>query len=304
MHDDRYKGCMATFVVIPARAAPWRYATSRRCTVNRPVHRVYDYKQVGKQLYSVNHAATPPRHHQWYTQGWVIGDRWSTDWRCTRPTRVNNTYIKIRALVLAPLCVPYTPTKEALKHVPCLIGSHRVACHPHVLYPQGQSHTWYNLHPQSSTAVTRCLLVAKHITDPEKIAWVTQTHARECRVRELNPGRCRQRRVRYHPATCFHSLHSLASPSSSVFHKVKVDRLPHGRPNIICSVPTTKYDERCQIIFPCIGSGQQYAHRQETIDITVLSPRGVCCESRTIQWEWTFTYSVLYFVKHYQPSCT
>ena len=27
--------------------------------------------------------------------------------------------------------------------------------------------------------------------------------------------------------------------------------------------------------FPCTGSGQQYAHRQETIDTTVLSPHGV-----------------------------
>jgi len=33
----------------------------------------------------------------------------------------------------------------------------------------------------------------------------------------------------------------------------------------------TKYDQRCQIIFPCIGSGQQYAHQQETIDTTVPS---------------------------------
>jgi len=37
----------------------------------------------------------------------------------------------------------------------------------------------------------------------------------------------------------------------------------------------TKYGQRCQIIFPCIGSGQQYAHRQETIDTTVPSPHGV-----------------------------
>jgi len=36
-----------------------------------------------------------------------------------------------------------TPTTEVLKHGPCLMGSHRVTCHLHVLYkPQGQSHTW------------------------------------------------------------------------------------------------------------------------------------------------------------------
>ena len=35
-----------------------------------------------------------------------------------------------------------------------------------------------------------------------------------------------------------------------------------------------KKSEYCQIFFPCTGSGQQYAHRQETIDTTVLSPHG------------------------------
>ena len=34
----------------------------------------------------------------------------------------------------------------------------------------------------------------------------------------------------------------------------------------------TKQSEYCQIFFQCTGSGQQYAHRQETIDTTVLSP--------------------------------
>ena len=56
-----------------------------------------------------------------------------------------------------------------------------------------------------------------------------------------------------------------------------------------CVMPRTLYDsshlahstmpwqksEYCQIFFPCTGSGQQYAHRQETIDTTVLSPHGV-----------------------------
>ena len=36
----------------------------------------------------------------------------------------------------------------------------------------------------------------------------------------------------------------------------------------------TKNSEYCQIFFPCTGSAQQYAHRQETIDTTVLSPHG------------------------------
>ena len=35
-----------------------------------------------------------------------------------------------------------------------------------------------------------------------------------------------------------------------------------------------KKSEYSQICFPCTGSGQQYAHRQETIDTTVLSPHG------------------------------
>lgn len=36
-----------------------------------------------------------------------------------------------------------------------------------------------------------------------------------------------------------------------------------------------KKREYRQIFFPCTGSGQQYAHRKETIDTTVLSPDGV-----------------------------
>ena len=36
-----------------------------------------------------------------------------------------------------------------------------------------------------------------------------------------------------------------------------------------------KKSEYWQIFFPCTGSGQQYAHRQETIDTTVLSPHGI-----------------------------
>jgi len=44
-------------------------------------------------------------------------------------------------------------------------------------------------------------------------------------------------------------------------------------------IATTKYDERCQIIFPCIGSGQQYAYRQQTINTTVPSPHEVTLQT-------------------------
>jgi len=56
-----------------------------------------------------------------------------------------------------------------------------------------------NLHPQSSTAVTHCLLIATHFTDPRKDDSLCQ--ARECH-RELNLGRWRQGRVCHHTATC------------------------------------------------------------------------------------------------------
>jgi len=81
-----------------------------------------------------------------------------------------------------------------------LMGSHWVTCHPHVLYPQGQSQLG-NLRPQSSAAVTQCLLIVAHFTDPRMDDSLCQ--ARECH-RELNPGRngWRQRRVCYHTATC------------------------------------------------------------------------------------------------------
>jgi len=55
----------------------------------------------------------------------------------------------------------------ALRYGTCLIGSHRTTCHPNVLYQQGHGHTWY-LHPQSSTAVTHCLIIATHFTDPRE----------------------------------------------------------------------------------------------------------------------------------------
>ena len=35
-----------------------------------------------------------------------------------------------------------------------------------------------------------------------------------------------------------------------------------------------KKSEYCQIFSPYTGSGQQYVHRQKTIDTTVLSPHG------------------------------
>jgi len=56
-----------------------------------------------------------------------------------------------------------------------------------------------NLHLQSSTAVTHCLLIATHFTNPRKDDSMCQ--AQECHW-ELNQVRWRQRRVRYHTATC------------------------------------------------------------------------------------------------------
>jgi len=56
-----------------------------------------------------------------------------------------------------------------------------------------------NLNPQTSTAVTHCLLFAIHFTDPQKDDSLCQ--ARACH-RELNSGSWRQRRVCCHTATC------------------------------------------------------------------------------------------------------
>jgi hypothetical protein len=48
------------------------------------------------------------------------------------------------------------------------------------------------IYSQSSTAVTHCILIATHFTDPERMVACIKL---ECRVQELNPGRWRQRRV-------------------------------------------------------------------------------------------------------------
>jgi len=69
----------------------------------------------------------------------------------------------------------------------------------HFILTRANRATPGNLHPQSSTAVTHCLPIATHFTDPRKNDSLCQ--ARECH-RELNPGRWRQRRVCYHTATC------------------------------------------------------------------------------------------------------
>jgi len=44
--------------------------------------------------------------------------------------------------------------------------SHIVTCHPHILYLYKGTATPGNLHPQSSKAVTHCLLITTHFTDP------------------------------------------------------------------------------------------------------------------------------------------
>jgi len=62
-----------------------------------------------------------------------------------------------------------TPTTEALKHYPRLMGSHRDTCHPHDLYIRARAEPHLaHLHSQFSTAVTNCLLVTTHFTDPER----------------------------------------------------------------------------------------------------------------------------------------
>jgi len=68
-----------------------------------------------------------------------------------------------------------------------------------VFYTRKGRTTSGNIHPQSSTAVIHCLLIATHFTDPRKDDSLCQ--ARECH-RELNPGRWRQKRVCYHTVTC------------------------------------------------------------------------------------------------------
>jgi len=47
----------------------------------------------------------------------------------------------------------------------------------------------YYIYSQSSTAVTHCVLVTSHVTDPEKDG--SLCHAREWLIRELNPCHCR-----------------------------------------------------------------------------------------------------------------
>jgi len=58
-----------------------------------------------------------------------------------------------------------TPTAEALKHGPCLMGSHRVTCHTFYTC-KGRAIPGY-LHPRSSTTVFHCLLVATYFTNPK-----------------------------------------------------------------------------------------------------------------------------------------
>jgi len=55
-----------------------------------------------------------------------------------------------------------------------LMGSHRVACHPHFYTRKGRA-TPGNLHPKFSTAVTHCLLIATHFTYPREGDSLCQT---------------------------------------------------------------------------------------------------------------------------------
>jgi len=82
---------------------------------------------------------------------------------------------------------------------PCLMGSHRVPA-THTFYSRKDIATPGNLHPQASTAVTHCLLIATQFIDPRKNDNLCQ--AQECH-RELNTGRWRHRRVCYHTVTCY-----------------------------------------------------------------------------------------------------
>jgi len=75
----------------------------------------------------------------------------------------------------------------------------------HTFYTRKGRATPANLHPQSSTAVTYCLLIATHFTNPRKDDSLCQ--ARKCH-RELKPGHWRKRRVCYHTATYSHKVES------------------------------------------------------------------------------------------------
>jgi len=51
---------------------------------------------------------------------------------------------------------------------PCLMGSHRVPA-THTFYSRKDIATPGNLHPQASTAVTHCLLIALQFTEHERM---------------------------------------------------------------------------------------------------------------------------------------
>jgi len=108
------------------------------------------------------------------------------------------TFLMLWHICITPL--PDTINSVALRHGPCLMGSHGVTCHPHILHLQGQSRTWNiyirNFHQQSPT-VYKLL----HISPIERMA--ACVIKLECRVRVLNPGQWRQRRVCYYSVTCY-----------------------------------------------------------------------------------------------------
>ena len=60
-----------------------------------------------------------------------------------------------------------------------------------------------------------------------------------------------------------------------------------------------KKSEYCQSFFPGTGSGQQYAHQQETIDTTVLFPHGV---DRMCFWHLIFDWNMLHTNTEMQPN--
>jgi len=61
-----------------------------------------------------------------------------------------------------------TSSIVALRHGPCLIWDHTELPATHTFYTRKGGATPGNIHPQSSTAVIHCLLIATYFADPPK----------------------------------------------------------------------------------------------------------------------------------------
>jgi len=96
--------------------------------------------------------------------------------------------------LLRRLFVSYVHHWRAYKHGPCLMGLTQLPATQTFYTREDRATPGNNLLPQSSTAVTHCLLVATHFTDPETL--------------EVGPGPLSSEAsaLPVHPATCFHIL--------------------------------------------------------------------------------------------------